>query len=231
VGRHFFWVFASFAVSYAGSITGVTVSDDKGCYDDSAVGTSSASSAGFPAASCLDGSYAAPGSGSASAYLTSLSVTGASNDTTQNPSVPFDLNFVNSTASSMRWVVVTGTGSGDLEFTIATEGMALSDTGLASSTVMLDGDTFAPCTIGFGSVSCHGAYIVTIPVTYGVPFELDFSMMGNVEGGASLDLNSDYALTSGQNLVDVPEPNSAIVVLVVLVVCLRVRTRAGPQGT
>jgi hypothetical protein len=218
-------VFTSLAVSNAGSITSVTISDDKGCYDYSSAGTTLASSAGFPAASCLDGSYAAGGSGSASAYLTSLSVTGASSDTSQNPSVPFDLSFVTSTASSTQWVVVNGVGSGDLEFTIATDGMALSDTGLASSTVTLDGDTFAPCTIGFGSVSCHGTHIATIPVTYGVPLELDFSMTGNVEGGASLNLSADYTLTSGPDPVDIPEPNTALAALFGLLLQLWARRR------
>jgi hypothetical protein len=223
--RHLLLVFASLAISYASSITSVTISDDKGCYDYSSTGTTSASSAGFPPASCLAGGFAAAGSGSASAYLTSLSVTGAANDTTQNPSVPFDLSFVTSTASSTQWIVVNGTGSGDLEFMIATDGMALSDTGLASSTVTLNGDTFAPCTIGFGSVSCHGTYVATIRVTYGVPFELDFSMTGNVEGGASLDLSADYTPASSQAMVDIPEPNTALAALFGLLLQLRARRR------
>jgi len=223
--RHLLLVFTSLAVSYASSITSVTISDDKGCYDYSSTGTTSATSAGFPAASCLDGSYAAGGSGSASAYLTSLSVTDSANDTTQNPSVPFDLSFVASTASSTQWVVVNGTGSGDLEFTIATEGMALSDTGLASTMVTLNGDTFAPCTIGFGSVSCHGTYVATIPVTYGVPLELDFSMAGNVEGGASLDLSAGYTLAASQAMVDIPEPNTALAAFFGLLLQLRTRRR------
>jgi hypothetical protein len=221
--RQFFLVLISLAVSYAGSITSLTISDDKGCYDYSSAGTTSATSAGFPAASCMDGSYAAAGSGSASAFLTSLSVAGVGNDTSQDPNVPFDFSFVTSTASSSQWVMVTGTGSGNLDFTITTDGMARSDTGFASSTITLNGDTFDPCTIGFGSVSCHGTYDVSIPVTYGVPFELTFSATGNVEGGASLNLSANYTLTSGQDPVDVPEPNTALAALIGLFLQLRAR--------
>jgi hypothetical protein len=75
-----------------------------------------------------------------------------------------------------------------------------------------------------GSVSFHGAYDVTIPVTHGVPFELDFSMTGNVECGASLDLSADYTLTSGQDRVDIPKPSPALLILSPLAWQLRVRT-------
>lgn len=217
VRRHLYLVLASWAVSYAGSVTSVSISDDKGCYDDSIVGTISATSVGFPLPSCPDGSYAAGGTGSASAYLTSLSVTGVGGDTTQNPRIPFDLSFVTSTASSTRWVVVNGTGSGDLDFTITSTGAALSDTGLASSTILFAGDTFSPCTVGFGSTSCDGTYFVVIPITYGVPFDLSFSITGNVEAGASLNASASYSLTSGQDMVDVPEPNTAWIIVFALV--------------
>jgi hypothetical protein len=222
-----FFVFAvlSIGVNPAfGSTTlsaSVSVTDELRCYAYSAVGTS-VSSAGFPPGVCMNGNEAATGSGSASASLTTLSIMASGNDFIANGLRPFDASIIDVMATSSRLVEVEGTGSGFLDFTFGADGETVLDTGNVGLSLTFDGQSLNPCPQeAFGEAICDNEAALPIFVTYGVPFQLTLTLTGNITGGAFLRLNAAYALTSGQDLIDVtetPEPNTASLFIFALLV-------------
>jgi hypothetical protein len=209
--------------------TSVTITDARNCGTISEIGTTAAS-ASF-GVTCSDGTPSATGDGSATAFPNSVGVVGAANDNFGSGE-PFDHTYIELAASSSEWLEASGVGSGYLDFTITTGGEAVEDTGGGQPYLTFNGESFTlPCPgpIGLGPSSCDGTLVATpILVTYGVPFQLDFSATGTVIGGGFLSFDASYALTSGQDLVvvpdpnigvaDVPEPNTALFILAAILI-------------
>lgn len=215
--RPLFYLISAAGLAFAGTLTTATVGDSCGTVTNT--GGSSASAmitcdnnqpGAFASGSVSDGSFTAQGS--------------FGNNGIFGPG-DIDPARVSLVETITEEVEVIGVGSGNLVFEVTESGSAsldeLSNGGIGAT---IDGEPLGapvfqpggPCAFGTGTATCFVQYSPVIPVTYGVPFALVVSITATLNGAGNENLEVGYGLTSDQDLIDVPEPNSALMLLFAL---------------
>jgi hypothetical protein len=215
--RILFYLISAAGLVSAGTLTTASASDSCGTVTNS--GTTSASAVitcdnrqpgAFASGSVSDGSFTAQGS------LGNNGIFGPGD---------IDPAMVSLAETITEEVEVIGVGSGNLIFGVTESGSAsLDELSNGGVSMTINGEPLGPpvfqpggpCAFGTGTATCFVQYSPEIPVTYGVPFPLVFSIIATLNGAGNENLDVGYSLTSDQDLIDVPEPNSALMVLLAL---------------